>query len=326
MSNNEVEFEEPARLRRAERVLRSRLSNVTLVLEKFSNEMNQKAVLRTAEAMGVQHVYQVKPTLPKRPANKQKERAKLGKGNDFEWGASVNVTSGCERWLSCKYFDTTEECIACLKEEGHAIWATDLSINAVCLDADFTKSEICPDPLPQKIALVMGSEAEGVTQEMLRIADLRVYLPMHGFTDSFNVGVAAALALSRVIDVVGRGPLPQAEQHTLRQNWIELLSTNPTITATLQHYVNTDLIPAPLDDLRDGRANPEGPRIIKKVRARQEQVQKEREKEALKTAASDDKTSAEKETPAGASGSIQYAPILVSAAAAFAMGYAVARR
>ena len=274
MLSDAIDEEEPVRLRRAEKVLQGRIGNVTLVLEKCSNEFNAQAVLRTAEAMGVQNVYLVRPTLPKRPANQQKKR----RGQEFEWGEGIGVTSGCERWLSLKYFTTTSECIEALKQEGHTIWSTDLSAGAVCLDSDFDLNY--DNKIPTKIALVMGSEAEGVSPEMLEASALRIYLPMFGFTDSFNVGVASALAIYKVIDIVGRSQLPDDRMKELRTKWMKLLSGNPTITAVISKYLKEERVPEPLDDLRLGRANCDGPRIIKKVRRRQEEALIEQQKEA----------------------------------------------
>ena len=39
---------------------------------------------------------------------------------------------------------------------------------------------------------------DGVSEEMLEAADRRVYLPMYGFTDSFNLSVAMALLVQRL--------------------------------------------------------------------------------------------------------------------------------
>jgi 23S rRNA (guanosine2251-2'-O)-methyltransferase len=43
--------------------------------------------------------------------------------------------------------------------------------------------------------LVMGSEEDGITQDILNMADLRVTIPMEGTTSSLNVGVAAGIAM-----------------------------------------------------------------------------------------------------------------------------------
>ncbi len=52
-----------------------------------------------------------------------------------------------------------------------------------------------------KVAIVMGREVDGVSQEMLTAADERIYIPMVGFTESFNLSVATALVLQRVFSM-----------------------------------------------------------------------------------------------------------------------------
>jgi hypothetical protein len=55
-----------------------------------------------------------------------------------------------------------------MRREGWSIWVTDLGQKAHCLSLDTDVHE-----LPDKLALVMGSEASGATQEMLESADRR---------------------------------------------------------------------------------------------------------------------------------------------------------
>ena len=50
-----------------------------------------------------------------------------------------------------------------------------------------------------------GTESTGVSSEMLARCHRRVYLPMDGFSDSFNVGVSAALAIDRIKTMLGGG-------------------------------------------------------------------------------------------------------------------------
>jgi TrmH family RNA methyltransferase len=49
------------------------------------------------------------------------------------------------------------------------------------------------------VALVMGSEAHGLSEEWLTAADLRLAIPMHGQIDSLNLSVSAALLLYEVV-------------------------------------------------------------------------------------------------------------------------------
>ena len=49
--------------------------------------------------------------------------------------------------------------------------------------------------ITEPVALVFGTELEGVTQEILDFADETLAIPMYGFTKSFNVSVAAAICV-----------------------------------------------------------------------------------------------------------------------------------
>merc|ERR1712113_525038 len=66
-----------------------------------------------------------------------------------------------------------------------------------------------PSPLP-RLALVLGTEGEGVSSEMLGLATRAVFLPMYGFVQSLNVAVACGMLLQRLFDLSpsSRGDLP----------------------------------------------------------------------------------------------------------------------
>ena len=51
---------------------------------------------------------------------------------------------------------------------------------------------------PERLALLLGSEGVGLSSEALRLADLRVRIPVVEAVDSLNVFVAAGIALSRL--------------------------------------------------------------------------------------------------------------------------------
>jgi RNA methyltransferase, TrmH family len=54
------------------------------------------------------------------------------------------------------------------------------------------------------LAIVLGSEAHGLTGPWLEAADLRVYIPMHGQADSLNLAASAAILLYEAVRQ--RGP------------------------------------------------------------------------------------------------------------------------
>jgi tRNA G18 (ribose-2'-O)-methylase SpoU len=53
--------------------------------------------------------------------------------------------------------------------------------------------------LPEKVAIVVGAEGPGLTDETLALADVRVRIPMAGSVDSLNVATAAAIAFHRLV-------------------------------------------------------------------------------------------------------------------------------
>mmetsp|Transcript_90322 Transcript_90322/g.188885 ORF Transcript_90322/g.188885 Transcript_90322/m.188885 type:complete len:123 (+) Transcript_90322:3-371(+) len=88
-----------------------------------------------------------------------------------------------------------------------------------------------PTPLP-KLALVMGTESDGASDEILALADKTVYLPMYGLTQSLNVAVAAGMFLQRLFDLHPdcRNDLESEAKAQLRTTWSQIcgLDSNGT--------------------------------------------------------------------------------------------------
>ena len=129
------------------------------------------------------------------------------------------LTKGNDNWLTIKAYSTTAECIEGLKADGRAIWATDLSQDSVSLEEEGFE-------VPDKIAVVVGNETDGVSTEMLEAAEKRIFLPIHGFSESLNLSVASALVLQRIFYLCpkARGNLTEAEKKTIRADWYLKLS------------------------------------------------------------------------------------------------------
>ena len=189
--------EPPARLRRAESVLAHRTARLLLVLEQPWDDHNVLAVLRTAEAFGLQHVWIV---------SQGERRGRLRRG----------VTKSSHDWLTLRVFSSAHELLAVLRAEAWALWAADLSVHAESVS---TSSVLAP--VPERVALVVGREVDGVSQALLEAADRRLYLPMRGFTESFNLSVATALLLQRIFDADPDlvGAMGEEERARLREDW-----------------------------------------------------------------------------------------------------------
>ena len=84
---------------------------------------------------------------------------------------------------------TSEQAIAWLHSRGIRIAAA--TPEGATL---YTDSDLC-GPL----AIVLGSEAHGLTRPWLDAADVRIFIPMHGQADSLNLAASAAILLYEAV-------------------------------------------------------------------------------------------------------------------------------
>jgi tRNA G18 (ribose-2'-O)-methylase SpoU len=75
-----------------------------------------------------------------------------------------------------------------LRAEGFLVAALALTEDGIDLDALHVRN-------PARLALVLGTEGDGLSGAALAGADLAVRIPMSGGVDSLNVAAAAAVAL-----------------------------------------------------------------------------------------------------------------------------------
>lgn len=155
----------PERLRRIESVVEGRTDDLLIVLDRIIDPHNSSAVLRSADAFGVQTVYAI-----------------VG---ELGFRASRGVSKGTQRWLDVVRFETAEACARALKEEGYAIYVA-------AMGGETTPTELRARP---RVAVVFGNEHRGVSPEMRALADGTFSIPMRGFVESLNVSVAAAITM-----------------------------------------------------------------------------------------------------------------------------------
>lgn len=153
---------------RLEEVVAKRSHHVVPVLENIYDQGNVSAVMRSSEAFGF-----IQMCLVDRPGAKFK--------------AANRVTKGAEKWLDVLPFSSPDSAISDLRARGYKIWATDLNTTHTIDNLDWTNP----------IAIVLGNEKEGVSEEMKAMCDGTFRVPMLGFSQSFNISVAAALILYR---------------------------------------------------------------------------------------------------------------------------------
>src|SRR5919202_1612405 len=101
---------------------------------------------------------------------------------------SVRVSMGTVLQVPWTRLPEWREAEQALHAAGFTIAALALTEDAVSLD------ELAADP-PERLALVLGTEGDGLSRGALRAADLVVSIPMQHGVDSLNVAAAAAVAV-----------------------------------------------------------------------------------------------------------------------------------
>jgi len=143
---------------------------VTVVLDNVRSEMNVGSVFRTADAFLIERICLcgITPCPPK---------------------AEIHKTAlGAEESVAWQYYPTTIEAVDLLKREGYTICSIEQVHDSVSLE-QFVIHE------GQKLAIVMGNEVKGVSQEVVDASDLCVEIPQHGTKHSLNISCCAAIVM-----------------------------------------------------------------------------------------------------------------------------------
>lgn len=159
----------PERRERIRRVVARRTYSVVPVLEGLYDNGNVCAVLRSAEALGLQEAHIIELSVKHKEAKR--------------------VTQGAEKWLDIRTWGATKPCLDRVKEKGYRILAAHVGDARLIETFDFT----------QPTAVLFGNERDGLSRFALDRADDRVVVPMLGFTRSFNISVAAALCFYHIV-------------------------------------------------------------------------------------------------------------------------------
>ena len=190
----------PERIAKVERVLAHRQADLRVVLEGVTLAHNASAVMRTCDAAGVLHLELIRPNAEALRPNKA-------------------ISTRADKWLEIAVHATPADCLKPLKAAGYEILATHLRPDAVPYTAiDFARP----------VAIVFGSEAEGITEECLALADRAVRIPMFGMVQSLNLSVSVGIMLHEALrqreakGYADRAKLPPGEFERLRKNWLNV--------------------------------------------------------------------------------------------------------
>jgi tRNA (guanosine-2'-O-)-methyltransferase len=181
-------------------ILEQRTKYLTIVAEHFIDEHNIHACIRSSECFGLQEFHNI----PERGVQLKKNKS---------------VNRGAFQWTHV--FDYEEctsphlDCIQSLKSRGYKIFATSSH-----LKSSYTPQDI---PIDQPIAIILGNEKLGLRQDTIDLCDGVITIPMYGFTESFNVSVAASLLIQPIIARIHESDvnwkLTESEKDDLYYEW-----------------------------------------------------------------------------------------------------------
>ena len=189
------------RIHRIENLVAGRQDGLVLVLENIHYPHNAEAVLRTCDAFGVQDVHFIFNSRP--PFNPRK----IGK----------NTSGSANKWLTFHVHHTTAECLDPLIKDGYRMLAT-------VVEDGKSRGIYTADLSGEKIALILGNEREGITDEGIRRSHQKIHIPMAGMVQSLNLSVAAGILLFEItrrrMASGNRAELPPGRQKQLVADYI----------------------------------------------------------------------------------------------------------
>jgi tRNA (guanosine-2'-O-)-methyltransferase len=141
---------------------------LSLMLDSVSSPYNVGAIVRTAAAYRVEHLYLAGTTIS--PAN-----AKAGK-----------LSMGTERYLSWTAFEHGCDAADAAREDGFSVIGLELADAAVPLHQLQAGTDVC---------LAVGHEDHGLAPATIAACDSVAFLPLMGRVGSLNVATAAAIAM-----------------------------------------------------------------------------------------------------------------------------------
>lgn len=139
---------------------------IVLVLDHVLDTYNIGSFFRLADALAVQKVYLCGKVVT--PPNIKIHRASIG-----TW-----------KWVPWEQNNSTVDVVTKLKQDGYQIVAVELTDKSVSyLDTKYD----------YPIAIIAGAETAGVGEDVLKLVDQVVEIPMYGFNVSLNTLVATSV-------------------------------------------------------------------------------------------------------------------------------------
>ena len=141
-----------------------------IVVDNVRSLNNIGAIFRTADAFLVDKIYLC--GISATPPAPEIHKTALGAEETVEW----------------EYFNSTDECVNRLKEDGYEICVVEQVHNSI------NPRQISLD-VSNKYALVLGNEVDGVLQSVVDVANIALEVPQLGTKHSLNVAITAGILI-----------------------------------------------------------------------------------------------------------------------------------
>lgn len=201
------------RLQRFKKVIKERTNFFTVATEDVYQLHNTSAVIRSCDVFGIQEINIVEETNTKR--------------------IDREIAMGAQKWVDLNRYQSVKDCIKDLKNKGYQIVATTPHTDDCELyDFDVTK----------KSCFFFGRETQGLSEDVLKEADVFLKIPMVGFTESLNISVSAAIILQHVTTKLKKTDinwqLTEAEKLEKRLDWCK--KTIKSYAKIIERYYKTN--------------------------------------------------------------------------------------
>lgn len=144
--------------------------NFIIILDELQDPGNVGTIIRSADAFGVSGIIVTENCV------------------DVYNPKVVRATMGSLFHIPITYIKDKKEVINYLKDRQIRIYTTSLQGETYIYDADFKEN----------FAFIIGNESKGVTEEMIKFADLLIKIPMEGNAESLNAAIASSIIMYEV--------------------------------------------------------------------------------------------------------------------------------
>ncbi|MDX9931521.1 MAG: RNA methyltransferase [Bacteroidales bacterium] len=155
----------------AEEFKKSEKLPLTILLDNVRSQHNIGSVFRTSDAFRVSEIILCGITAT--PPNKEIQKTALGATDSVSW----------------RYYENPAEAVRELQQEGFTVIAVEQTHNSLLINKDHWLNE------GEKIALVLGNEVFGTSDEVLELCDRTIEIPQFGTKHSLNVSVCAGIVI-----------------------------------------------------------------------------------------------------------------------------------